>query len=340
MLERSQCKSSGGKQYDPQVGAAAAANTALAERSQQWTEDFYDKYIAPLMDGELKATEANTRQQGELFEENISQMRTASERYKTLGIPAEEKYYAAVKEFSAPEEQERAAAAAIGDLKTSAAGRDAALMRKFGGLGIDPTSPAGMAAMSDFAVMDAAAEAGAATRARSAAKTLGLSLTADAANFGRGGASQVLGFGGAAGQNSSAAAAGAQAGVGAGVAGAAPMAGAFGVAQRAYGANLDAYTSLQKQQMETDAAGAGGFGKLLGTIASAAIKPSDRRVKANIRHVGTLANGLKGYSYNYIWDPPEVRQVGLMADEVELVYPDAVIVRDGFKHVDYSKVPL
>ena len=40
MPDRTQCKKNAKGQYDPQVGAAAAANTALAERAQSWTEDF------------------------------------------------------------------------------------------------------------------------------------------------------------------------------------------------------------------------------------------------------------------------------------------------------------
>jgi len=62
---------------------------------------------------------------------------------------------------------------------------------------------------------------------------------------------------------------------------------------------------------------------------------SDRRAKENIKRVGTLDNGLPVYAFNYKGHP--VRQIGLMADEVELVNPSAVVTLDGTQYVDYEK---
>lgn len=62
---------------------------------------------------------------------------------------------------------------------------------------------------------------------------------------------------------------------------------------------------------------------------------SDRRVKENIKRVGMLDNGLPVYSYNYLWDKTPI--IGLMADEVEKLHPDAVVEDDtGIKHVRYD----
>ncbi len=62
---------------------------------------------------------------------------------------------------------------------------------------------------------------------------------------------------------------------------------------------------------------------------------SDRRVKENIKRVGTLDNGLPVYAYNYLWDKTTV--VGVMADEVELLHPEAVVAdSNGIKHVRYD----
>ena len=64
--------------------------------------------------------------------------------------------------------------------------------------------------------------------------------------------------------------------------------------------------------------------------------PSDRRLKQDIERVGTYFNGLPQYEFAYR-DQPEKRYRGVMADEVEQVYPEAVITaEDGFKRVDYS----
>lgn len=74
-----------------------------------------------------------------------------------------------------------------------------------------------------------------------------------------------------------------------------------------------------------------------GSLGSAAIMASDRRFKENIKRVGTLANGLATYTYNYVWS--KAKQFGVMAQEVAQVLPDAVLYdKDGFMFVDYRKV--
>lgn len=69
---------------------------------------------------------------------------------------------------------------------------------------------------------------------------------------------------------------------------------------------------------------AGGFGALF----------SDRRLKTDISRVGTTDNGLGVYVYRYISGGP--MQMGVMADEVEQVMPEAVGEINGFKAVNYG----
>lgn len=61
---------------------------------------------------------------------------------------------------------------------------------------------------------------------------------------------------------------------------------------------------------------------------------SDRRVKRNVRKVGVLDNGLPVYSYQYIGG--ERTHIGVMADEVATIHPDAVSEVAGMKMVDYG----
>jgi hypothetical protein len=63
---------------------------------------------------------------------------------------------------------------------------------------------------------------------------------------------------------------------------------------------------------------------------------SDRRLKKNIKQIGTRPDGLNVYEFDYIWGGG--RQVGLMAQEVQSVYPGAVSESSGYLMVDYSKV--
>jgi hypothetical protein len=55
--------------------------------------------------------------------------------------------------------------------------------------------------------------------------------------------------------------------------------------------------------------------------------PSDRRLKREIRRVGTWVNGLPIYVWRYIWGGP--LQIGFMADEVAQVHPEAVLTGPG-----------
>jgi hypothetical protein len=63
---------------------------------------------------------------------------------------------------------------------------------------------------------------------------------------------------------------------------------------------------------------------------------SDRRLKKNIKQISTRPDGLNVYEFDYIWGGG--RQIGLMAQEVQTIYPGAVSESGGFLMVDYSKV--
>jgi len=66
---------------------------------------------------------------------------------------------------------------------------------------------------------------------------------------------------------------------------------------------------------------------------------SDRRLKQDVRRIGTADNGLPIYAYAYTNDPARTH-IGFMADEVELVRPDAVSEFMGYQTVDYGKAVL
>lgn len=98
------------------------------------------------------------------------------------------------------------------------------------------------------------------------------------------------------------------------------------------------YTGLVNQQYQAKLANSqaqmGGLFGLLGTGLTAGIKYSDRRLKTDIRRVGRLDNGLPVYAYKMRGS--NVTEIGLMADEVEQMAPEAVFEQpNGFKMVDY-----
>lgn len=92
---------------------------------------------------------------------------------------------------------------------------------------------------------------------------------------------------------------------------------------------------LQSAKMASDANNAmlGGLFGMAGTIGTAGIKYSDRRLKSNIKCVGVLDNGLLVYHY----DIDGRAEFGLMADEVQAVKPWAVLQGERGLMVDYEK---
>ena len=88
--------------------------------------------------------------------------------------------------------------------------------------------------------------------------------------------------------------------------------------------------------------GLGGSSQSLGSsnafgfslFGGAPAKPSDRRLKSNIMRLGTHPLGIGIYEY----DIAGLREIGVMADELEAVRPDAVTVINGYRHVYYDRI--
>jgi trimeric autotransporter adhesin len=69
---------------------------------------------------------------------------------------------------------------------------------------------------------------------------------------------------------------------------------------------------------------------------------SDARYKTNVVNITnalSLVSNINGYYYRYINDKTEKQQVGVIAQELELILPQLVFTdEEGFKSVDYSKL--
>jgi len=94
------------------------------------------------------------------------------------------------------------------------------------------------------------------------------------------------------------------------------------------------------QQMASNAAMTSGLMSMGGMLGGAAVGKfaSDRRLKKNIKRIGTHALGIGLYIWDYLWGQPFS---GVMADEVEKVMPEAIVQHpSGFKMVDYSMLGL
>lgn len=109
--------------------------------------------------------------------------------------------------------------------------------------------------------------------------------------------------------------------------GAAPI---FGATQAAGNAAQQNYAN----QVAAYNAKLGMYGSILGGAATGFAMKSDRRLKSNIVRVGTHPLGIGIYEY----DIDDRREIGVMADEVEQVKPEAVTTHptEGYKMVYYG----
>jgi hypothetical protein len=107
----------------------------------------------------------------------------------------------------------------------------------------------------------------------------------------------------------------------------------LGAAGMQYNAQMGDFNAKQAAQQN--------FNQGLMGLAGAGIMASDIRMKENIIPMGSLPNGLPFYQFEY---KPEFKDiaghgqfVGVMAQEVEMVRPEAVITNsDGYKMVNYG----
>lgn len=335
------CCSSGPKiTNDPNVGQAAQRQAAVAERAQSFSEQYYQESVKPLVEDMIKASRQTQTQQQQLFDVQFPLAQAQADQYTKYGLPAQEEYYKMVQQYSEPEEYERQAQSAMGDVINRSQAEQGNLNRLLASRGIDPTSGAATAGAYQNQILSAAAGAAASNRARDVARQMGMQLKSGAADFASGRpASNVGMFSSGAGNASSASYGAANSSIGAANQGAAlPMSG-YNLGANVYGQQMSTYGQLAAAQAQADATSAAGFGQFLGAVGAAYLgkppTPSDCRLKKGIVRIGTHATGVGIYEYEYVWGGG--RQVGVMADEVENVIPAAVVTgRDGFKSVHYG----
>lgn len=79
--------------------------------------------------------------------------------------------------------------------------------------------------------------------------------------------------------------------------------------------------------------------QILGGLTGAAgsLMKSDSREKLNIREIGELFDGQRVYRFVYKDDPAKTVHLGLMAQEVAGLYPDAVTEINGVKYVNVDR---
>jgi hypothetical protein len=309
-----------------------------------FTKNFFDTYITPMIGKVTDATTSVLDRNTEIYNLQKQQAADFKKEFDENGKPLIDLFSKTVQDFSTDEFADTQARLGIGDVRNQQANADQATDRALAARGINPGSPAAIAAKTQTAVPYAVAAASQAARARDLANTQKLNLQASGANLG-------VTLGQQSTTSGQAAASTVQSGAGIPALNLNAVSGAqsaqypgYDTAIKGYGTVLDAAAGVNKQAQsdatKAAASESSGFGDLIGTaigIGAKAFMASDRRLKRNVERIGRTPNGkLNIYRFNYLWS--DTPTVGYMADEVMHVYPEAVFEVGGFKVLDYSKI--
>lgn len=310
-------------------------------------------------DRQLAQAQSQIDRSNALSDYQLENMRFNDQRYRNVGIPFEDQLLNDVRRFDSDAFKQRMVDSALADVGGAFDRRGLQASRAAGRMGIDRA----IRATNDVGLERAKAEASAANMTRQAAEQVGLSTKMQMYGGMRGlaglGATNAQLATGAMGVGAGALNAGVGAmGIGNSALGAMGSAagGMMGAGTGFLGAN-NAAQGVMNSGVSSGIQGLGQFNQLqqnaaninmqndpLNTILGAAagvgtswaLGRSDRRLKADITHVGVdEATGLNLYEFKYIDGTKRFR--GVMADEVEARYPQAVVTMpDGYKAVNYA----
>lgn len=286
---------------------------------------------------------ANAQRQAQ--EEQMRQARDYYEYMQSTYRPVEKGLVAEAQRFDTEGYREQLAAKAAADAGRAFSATQQAQQRAMGAMGVNPASGR-FASMQNQANLGLAAQRAAAmTGTRQQAQQMGYARKLDVAGLGRGlpGAStaaygSATGAGSAAGQSFMAPANQFNQGFGQG-------AGTIGQGLQIQNQGLGQIVSTQGQVYGAGLQAGDPFAQIVGTglgaWAGGGFKMSDMRVKENIERVGIhFRTQLPIYEFNYIHEPTK-RYRGVMAQDVEKVFPDAVIeLHDGIKAVNYDMLGI
>lgn len=247
-------------------------------------------------------------------------------------------------DFNSETKQAELAAKAGADVNAAFGNAEAQQMRSLSRMGVNPNSGKFASMTGQNAVAKATALAGATNSARTAARQEGRALTDRATNalagypaMGMQASGQGAQFGGLGLNYANQGLAGMNSGLQTG----ASVAGQMGSnATSMWNSQANAYMQDQNSK-ESLGSVLGGIGGLAMGAAKAYTAFSDRRLKQDIQAVGRdERTGLTLYRFAYKTHPGQ-HYIGVMADEVEKVKPDAVITMDdGHKAVNYAAIGI
>lgn len=328
--------------YTPLAEASAEAariQAGLGREQLAFAREQYDR-SAPILEG-------IANQQMAAQSEQMAQARDYYNYQRDTYRPLEQSIVSDAQRFNTEAYRDQLAGQAAADAGRAFGISQQQNQRAMASMGVNPNSGRFAAQQNASGLQQAAMRANAMTGARNQAQQMGYARKLDAAGLGRGlaGASAAA-YGGAsnagsmAGQNAQSAGQNYMGNMAIG-------SGTIGSGQQMQLSGLGNILNNQTSAyVNTSGSLLGDIGGALGGAAAAytAFGGSDRRIKENIEEVGVdQRTALPLYEFNYKpeFGDPTIRYVGVMADEVELSYPDAVAVMDnGFMAVNYGMLGI
>lgn len=255
--------------------------------------------------------------------------------------PLERSIVADAENFNTAAYRDQLASQAAADVGLAFGRTRAMNERAMASMGVNPNSGRFAGVNNASVLSQAAARAGIMTNARNQAEQMGYARKLDAAGLGRNLSGASLAAYGGATSSGTAAGANLQSAGQNYIGNMAVGAGTIGQGQQM---NLQGLSSVLNAQTQTYINTQDSFlsdvGGLMGGAASLFTAFSDRRLKENIKEVGVdQRTSLTLYEFNYK-DRPGTRYIGVMADEVELMYPEAVIELAGYQAVNYGMLGI
>ena len=328
--------------YTPLAEASAEAariQAGLGREQLAFAREQYDRSV-PILEG-------IANQQMAAQSEQMAQARDYYDYQRDTYRPLERGLVADAERFNTEAYRNQVASQAAADSGRAFGISQQQNQRAMASMGANPNSGRFAGMQNATGLQQAAMRANAMTGARNQAQQMGYARKLDAAGLGRGlaGASAAA-YGGAsnagsmAGQNAQSAGQNYMGNMAIG-------SGTIGAGQQMQLSGLGNILNNQTSAyVNTSGSLLGDLGGALGGAAAAytAFGGSDRRIKENIEEVGVdQRTALPLYEFNYKpeFGDPTIRYVGVMADEVELSYPDAVAVMDnGFMAVNYGMLGI
>lgn len=333
---------------DPAIGQAALQQQNIAQQQLEFSKKQYEDQQAAIKEM-LPVQKKLTEGQIAMNDLQMRQALEAEDHYKTNFKPIEERFAADAAKAGSQAEQDMASGAAGVDVQRQIDMQRDASGRAMASMGVNPNSGRFQGMDRSSQIMGAAAKVGTMNAAAAAEKNRGDQMRLAATQLGRGISGASLAASGASGGSAAGANNLNSTGYNMSAASGAQFMGGLGQASAGFGQSANTYLGLHGAQMSTwnanqqsksqlmgaiggvaGMAMGGGFGSALGK----SLFGSDRRIKMNVRRIGTTKDGFPYYSYQYRWGEPGR---GVMADEV----PASMRVKiNDVWHVDYSKVRL